>query len=453
MLLAIALAAMCLVVVATVVLPLMKGTRPAPERAEFDKAVYRDQLGELERDLARGLIDPGEAQSARLEIERRLLAADRADAPALRREAGSPGLAVALALVVPAAAALIYLGVGSPGVPDDPFAARQQERSAAAAGDHGDLEKTAAALEQRLKADPDNADQWLLLARSEAALQHWQKSTAAYQQALRLTQERPDVAASYGEMLVMAAGGIVTPDAQHAFDIAIAKDPGNAEARYYLALGEAQAGNAKTAIAAWQKLASEQPADSPLRAELQTRIAQAAREAGIAAPALAPPAAGPSAAQMAEAAKMTPEQRQMIRSMVAGLAAKLKADPGNLDGWLRLGRAYTVLGERDKAADAYDHAAKLKPQDATILLAEAEALLPERRIETPLPARAVELLKRAEALDPKQPAMLWYLGLAAVQQRDFTQASRYWQRLLALLPPDGDQHQAVAAALDAIKGK
>ena len=444
---------MCLVVMATVVLPLMKGTRPAPERAEFDRAVYRDQLRELERDAARGLIEPGEAASARLEIERRLLAADAAEAPVPRRDTGSPVLAVALALVLPAAAALIYLGIGAPGVPDEPYAARQQERARVAESDHGDLEKTVATLEQRLKADPGNAEEWLLLARSDAALSLWQKSDAAYRQALRLTQDRPDVAAGYGEMLVMAADGIVTPDAQHAFDTAIAKDPGNAEARYYLALGEAQAGRAATAIAAWQKLASEQPADSPLRAELQTRIAQSAREAGIAAPALAPPAPGPSAAQMQEAARMTPEQRQqMIRGMVEKLAAELQAEPDNVEGWLRLGRAYGVLGEPDKAADAYEHAAKLRPQDATILLAEAEALLPDRKIETPMPERAVRLLQRVETLDPKQPAALWYLGLAAAQQRNFAEASLYWQRLLALLP-EGDQHQAVAAALEAIKGK
>ncbi len=454
MLLAAALALMCLVVVATVVLPLMKAARPAVERAVFDRAVYRDQLSELERDAARGLIDAREAAAARLEIERRLLAADAPDTPPPDRGVGSPVLALMLALTLPAAAALIYLGLGAPGVPDQPYAAREQERARRAEGDHGDLAKTVAALEQRLKSDPGNADEWLLLARSDAALGLWQKSDAAYQQALRLTQDRPDVAASYGEMLVMAADGIVTPGAQRALDTVIAKDPGNAEARYYLALGEAQAGHATAAITAWQRLAAEQPADSPLRAELQARIVESAREAGIAAPALAPPASGPSAAQMADAAGMTPEARQqMIRGMVERLAGELQANPGDVEGWLRLGRAYGVLGERDKAADAFEHAAKLKPQDATILLAAAEALLPDRKIETPLPERAVRLLQRVDQLDPKQPAALWYLGLAATQQRNFAQASLYWKRLLALLPPDSDQHQAVAAALDAIKGK
>lgn len=80
-------------------------------------------------------------------------------------------------------------------------------------------------------------------------------------------------------------------------------------------------------------------------------------------------------------------------------------------------------------------------------------LLPDHRPDTPLPDRALGLLKRAEALDPKQPGALWYLGLAAVQHRDFATATDYWQRLLAVLPPEGEQHQAVAQAIEAIKGK
>ncbi|MGO8919803.1 MAG: tetratricopeptide repeat protein [Stellaceae bacterium] len=361
---------------------------------------------------------------------------------------------VLAALAVPAAAAALYLALGAPGVPDQPYAAREHERALAAEHDHGDMEKKAAALEQRLKANPDSADDWRLLARTEEALGLWQKSAEAYRQALRLTRDRPDVAAEYGEMLVMAADGIVTPEARAALATAIAGDPGNAAARYYLALGEAQEGHAATAIAAWQQLAAEQPADSPLRAELKTRIEEAARTAGLAVPELAAPAPGPSKAQQEAAARMTPEARQqMIRGMVEGLAAKLQADPGDAEGWLRLGRAYGVLGERDKSAEAYEHAAKLRPDDAQILLAEAEALLPDGKPETPLPERAVSLLKRVETLDPKQPAALWYLGLAAAQQRNFAEASRYWQRLLALLPPGGEQHQAVADAIEAIKSK
>ena len=454
MLLALALAAMTLVVIATVVLPLMRGARPAPERAQFDRAVFRDQLQELARDEARGLINAAEAATARLEIERRLLATDRRGADAPAASAGSPVLAIALALLVPAGAVLAYLWLGAPGVSDQPYAARGAERALAAAGGQADMEKAAATLEARVEANPGSDADWLLLARTEAALGHWQKSAEAFRQAMRLTQNRPDVAAAYGEMLVMAADGVVTPRAHDILATALARDPGNIEARYYLALGDAQAGHVQAAIAAWQKLAAEQPSDSPLRRELKARIDETAASAGIAAPALPPAAAGPSPEQMQEAAKMTPEAREaMIRGMVAKLAAQLQSAPGDLEGWLRLGRAYGVLGEHDKAADAYEHALRLKPDDPQILLAEAEALLPDDKPETPVPERVVSLLKRVDALDPEQPAALWYLGMAAAQQRHFADASRYWQRLLSLLPPQGEEHKAVAAALAAIKDK
>jgi cytochrome c-type biogenesis protein CcmH len=448
------LLAVALAVLATVVLPLLRGARPAPERGQFDRAVYRDQLQELERDVARGLIAAGEAAAARLEIEHRLLATEAPAATAPTRGAGSPALAIALTLVVPAAACLLYLALGAPGVPDQPYAQRAAERSRAAANGPDAVAKTIVTLKQRLNANPDSAADRLLLARSEAALAHWPESTQAFQQAMRLTKDRPDVAADYGETLVMAAQGIVTPQARELLGKALAGDPANKAARYYLALAEAQAGNAAAAIVGWQALAAAEPAGSELRAELEQRIGDAARTAGMPVPALAPPAAGPSQAQVADATTMTPADREkMIRDMVDGLAAKLAADPGDVEGWVKLGRAYGVLGERDEAVDAYEHADRLQPDDTRILLAEAELLVPRGLPQTPLPERLVALLRRVDALAARQPAALWYLGLAAVQQRDFATARGYWQRLLEVLPPDADQHQAVAAALDALRHK
>src|SRR6185437_7159009 len=133
---------------------------------------------------------------------------------------------------------------GQPGARRD---ARGPERALAAANGHTDLEKTAAALAERVKSTPDNDEDWLLLARTEAALGHWQKSADAYGAAMRLTHDRPDIAASYGEMLVAAAQGIVTPRAHDLFAAAVERDPGNVLARYYLALGAAQAGDAQAA--------------------------------------------------------------------------------------------------------------------------------------------------------------------------------------------------------------
>jgi len=453
MLLALAIAAVTLVVVATVVLPLMKGARAAPERASFDRAVYRDQLKELERDRARGLIDADQTAAARLEIERRLLAADARPEVATARRSGSPALAIALALLLPAAATGIYLALGAPGTPDEPYAGRGPERALAAAeGRHGDIAGALAALEKDLAANPDDAEKWLLLARSAATLGQWQKSATAYQKALVLTKSRPDVASAYGEMLVFAAEGIVTPRAQEAFTAALARNPKDMAARYYLALAEAQAGNAQAAIDGWQKLAAE-VADPELRDRLRARIADAASSAGMAAPALAAPA-GPSAEDRARAEKMTPAERQdMIRGMVDGLAAKLRSDPEDFEGWMKLARAYGVLDEHDKAADAYEQAARLKPEDPRIPLAEAEALIVDHAPQVPLPERAVALWRRVDMLDPQQPAALWYLGLAAAQQRRLAEASGYWQRLLPLLPADSDQHKMVAAAIAALKDK
>ena len=453
MLLALAIAAVTLVVVATVVLPLMKGARAAPERASFDRAVYLDQLKELERDRGRGLIDADQTAAARLEIERRLLAADAPPEAAAARRSGSPVLAIALALLLPAAAVGIYLALGAPGAPDEPYAGRGPERALAAAeGRQGNVAGVLAALEKDLATHPDDAEKWLLLARSAATLGQWQKSANAYQKALVLTKSRPDVASAYGEMLVFAAEGIVSPRAQEAFTAALARNPKDTAARYYLALAEAQAGNAQAAIDSWQKLAAD-VADPELRDRLRARIADAASSAGVAAPALAAPA-GPSAEDRARAAQMTPEERQqMIRGMVDGLAVKLKSDPEDFEGWMKLARAYSVLNERDKAADAYEQAARLKPEDPRIPLAEAEALIVDHAPQVPLPERAVALWRRVDTLDPQQPAALWYLGLAAAQQRRLAEASGYWQRLLPLLPADSDQHKMVAAAIAALEDK
>jgi cytochrome c-type biogenesis protein CcmH len=454
MLLAAALALVTIAVVAAVALPLMRAGRTEPERARIDRAVYRDQLKELARDRERGLIDDAAVAAARLEIERRLLTAESRDAAALRVSAASPMLAIALALALPVLAAFIYLGLGAPGVPDQPYASRAGERALATSG-HGDMEKTIATLEERLRGNPDRTEDWLLLARSAAALGQWQKSADAYRHAMRLTDgKRADIAAAYGEVLVAAADGVVTPAAREVLNGVIARDSGNAVARFFLALADAQAGNAEAAIAAWQKLAADEPADSPMRAELRTRIADAARTVGLPAPGLAPPRASPSAAELAKAADLPPEERQaMIRSMVEGLAAKLAQNPDDLEGWKRLGRAYGVLGERDKAVDAYEHAVRLKPDDPAILVAEAEVLMPDRSPQTPVPENVVALLRRVEAMDPKQPAALWYLGLAAAQRRRFSEARDYWQRLLAEMPPESDARQAIAAALTALKDK
>ncbi len=458
MLLPLALALVTAAVLVVVIGPLLRDAHAAPARAEFDRAVYRDQLKELERDRVRGLIGPAEAKTARLEIERRLLATDRTAAPASSMGVRSlPIVAGVLALAVAGGAGALYLTLGAPGVPDLPFASRSEPAEAPA-----DLAKTAADLERRVAAAPDDVEGWLLLGRTEAEQQDWQKSADAYRHAVTLAPDRTDVAAAYGEVLAIGADGIVTPAAHAVFTTLLAKDPANAVARYYLALADAQAGKTDAAIAAWQKLAAEAPADAPIRATLERRIAEAAQSAGIAAPKLAPPAApapsaavpGPDAAQVAAAAKLPPEQRAaMVKAMVERLAVQLQSTPDDLTGWLRLARAYGVMGERDKAADAYDHAATLDPKNVDIPRQEVDVLVAGQALEAPLSPRVIALLHRMETLSPDEPEALWYLGLAAAQAHQPDDATRYWQRLLATLPAAAPERKTVTAALDALKGK
>ena len=286
-------------------------------------------------------------------------------------------------------------------------------------------------------------------------LSDWDRAEDAYRHAIDLGQTSPDVLGDHAEIMVMQAGGTVTPAAEAAFQQVLKADPGSGIARYYLAIAAMQAGEPRKAIDGLQALLADMPADSPLRPQIGQKIAEAALAAGIPVPELAkgtPPASsGPDAKAVAEAANMTDEQRQaMIRGMVASLAAKQEANPSNLDGWLRLGRAYAVLHEPDKAADAYDKAAALKPDDVSIPLQEVRALLQDHAPTDKLPPRVIGLLKHVEATDPEQPLVLWYLGMAAAQDAHPDEARRYWSKLLTKLPPGSEDAKMIQSALDAL---
>jgi cytochrome c-type biogenesis protein CcmH len=476
MMLPFVLAALAFLTLLAVVSPLLRGSRGLLPRAQYDQAVYRDQLHELDRDIARGLLTDTEAQSARLEIQRRLLAAEAAPARETRLSR-SPALAAAVGLLVAGGSVGLYLWIGAPGIPDMPFASRNlgsgDMQDADGAPGHVDLQQAAAKLAAKLRANPADQDGWLLYGRTEAMLSQWNQAADAYHHAIDLGAKGADVFSGYGEMLVMQGQGIVTPAAHDAFLTALKDDPKNDVSRYYLALAAGQAGDAQKAIDMLQGLLADIPDDSPMRAEIGKRIAEAAKSAGLPMPELAkgtppesPPgspaespaaapsgAPGPDEAAMAAAAGMSEADRKtMISGMVAKLAAELQAKPDNLDGWMRLGRAYAVLGERDKASDAYEHAVSLRPSDVGIRLQAVQSLLLGLKPNDPLPPGAVTLLRQVQMVAPDQPEVLWYLGVVAARDAHPDEARRYWSRLLAKLPANGEDAKLVQTALDALKG-
>jgi cytochrome c-type biogenesis protein CcmH len=455
------LAGMTVVVLLAVLLPLLHGWRAPAERRQFDRAVYRAQLGELERDVGRGVIGGTDAQASRVEIERRLLAADAVSTATTTRLGSSRALAIASALIICGGAGMLYLWLGAPGVPDVPFAERHDTTPAKQEA-HVEMADAVKTLAARLKANPNDAQSWLFYARTEATLGNWAIAADAFQHAVALGQTSADVLSAYGEMQVLAADGIVGPPARTAFTSALQRDKTDVVARYYLALADAQAGESHRAITGWLDVAADLPDGSRMREAVQRRIADAANTAGIPVPPMpkgqpmAPPAASdatssPSSDQMADATNMPPAERdKMIRGMVTQLAAKMASTPDDVDGWMRLGRAYAVLGDTDKAVDAYDHAAKLRPADTEIPMQEVEALLSNRKPDDAIPARAVALLKQVAAVSPDRPEVLWYLGVVAARAGQRDEAKAEWQHLLTLLPPDSEDHKTVAEALQAI---
>ena len=279
--LALAILVTTLIVLALVLGPLLKPARAPATREAFDRAVYRDQLKELEREVARGAVAESEAATARLELQRRLLSAD-SDDKAPTAGARKPLLAAAIALAMVLIAGGLYLRLGSPGLPDDPYAGRQAEREQVA--------------------------------------------------------------------------------------------------------------------------------------QQQAQISQ-------------------------------------IRAMVAKLAGEMKQRPDDLEGWLRLGRSYAVLGQPDDAAAAFAEAEKLKPNDPAVLMAEAQSLMAGRPIAEAMTPQIVALLERIQAIDPDEPAVLWYLGLHAAQQGDFKTARADWGKVKDKMPPDSEEARTVGTALDAIKDR
>jgi cytochrome c-type biogenesis protein CcmH len=453
MLLPLLLAAAALVTLGLICLPLLRGTKAVADRGQFDRAVYRDQLQEVERDVTRGVLSPAEANSARLEIQRRLLGVTEDTPGRTARARRDPKLAIGIGVLLVCGAAGLYIQLGSPSLPDVPFASRSNNAGLPDAG-RVDIRTAAARLAEQLKTDPNNAQGWLLYARAESLLSDWQKAGDAYRRAIDLGATAPDVLASYGETLVLATGGIVPPAARDVFSKALAADPKNDVARYYVALADSQAGNFRRAIDSWLALAADIPEEAPMRQAIARQVADAARAVGITVPPLpkgAPPASGPTEEQMAAAAKLPQAQRnEMIRGMVAQLAARLQSQPGDVEGWLQLGRSYSVLRETDRAVDAYEHAVRLRPDDVGIKLLTFDAMVGGLQPSDPLPPEALALLRQVEAMRPDLPQVLWYLGLEAVRTGHPDDAKRNWTKLLGELPAGGAEAGLVRKALNAL---
>jgi cytochrome c-type biogenesis protein CcmH len=329
------------------------GRADRAQRGGSEVAVYKDQLAEVERDLATGLIAAPEAQAARVEIGRRLLAAASSKpAPDGRSSLKWRRAAAVLALVgLPLLAILVYVPLGSPRLHDFPLAQRDR-----APGMQQSLENMVTQVEQHLEKNPTDGRGWNVLAPVLERLGRYDEAVRAYRNSLTYNGESAERRSDLGEALLAAAGGVVTAEAKVEFERARALDAEEPKANYFLGLAAEQDGRKDDAAAIWRGVLAKAPPDAPWRALVQSSLARVG--GGIAAPAL-------SDDTIAAAKDVSEGDRgAMIRGMVERLASRLKQNGDDVDGWLRLVRAYLVMGERDKARGALSNAREAVANDA-----------------------------------------------------------------------------------------
>jgi cytochrome c-type biogenesis protein CcmH len=448
------LGAMTALAAALVAWPLLRPPRQQAGRRDYELRVYRAQLEEVARERERGLLGEREAAAAKLEVERRMLAADAAAHRGHDRGPTSGARwALALLIALPLLAGGLYWQLGRPDLPSVPFAGRAEERrlaeGEAGQGQLPSVETLIAQLEQRVAQSPNDLEARQRLGQAYALAGRHEDSVRAYRQALALDEGSARLHAALGEALVMANGGMVTPAAEQSFERALALDAADPRARFYRGLALLQAGDRRAAYDAWVALIESSPGDAPWLPELHRRVAALAGDLGLdPADVPAPPTARADTAPMEAAENMAPEERAaMIRDMVASLAARLEEQPGDLEGWRRLGRSYQVLGEPQKAADAYRRVAEALPDDLAAQQDYADALLAAAPDDQLVPA-AEQQMRRVLALDPQNPLALFYLGQVAAAAGDAATARTHWQRLLAQVPASAPERAQIQRLLD-----
>jgi cytochrome c-type biogenesis protein CcmH len=362
---------------------------PPPEEDAPDVAVYRDQLREVERDRARGTLDDTEAEAARAEISRRLLAADRARAGAAKRGGGNAALGMALAAATVVAVTLAtYLAIGVPGYGDLPLQARIEAietNRAARAGqeaaeaevpdriDESDPEVVALAQQLRdvLADRPDDLTGWRLAAQTEAGLGNFEAAWRAQDRVVLLLGDAVEAQdfSRLAELMILAAGGYVSPEAERALAETLRRDPTDGIARYYLGSMYAQGGRPDRAWPIWRRLIADSRPDAPWLPLIYDRIEQVSAAAGDPTPIdQLPTPRGPTQEDIDFAAEMTLEERQeMIAGMVQGLAARLASQGGPPEDWARLIVAYGVSGQIQAAANVYQEAKLVFADDPAAL--------------------------------------------------------------------------------------
>jgi cytochrome c-type biogenesis protein CcmH len=409
MMLWIILTLMTAAMAAYIAVPFLRPIDKVGAAQSSDLGIFRDQLAEVEREAAAGLIEPVAAESARTEIKRRMLAADKAAATA---SAARPLSALeyqfafrTVTVLTVLASAILYAYNGHPDMPsairmqntqlgpaastDLPAASPAMGAGAATA----DVDTAIAKLAARLQANPDDVQGWTMLGWSYLGTGKNAEAVTAYRKAIALDPKNATTKSGLSQALIRSADGKVTPEAMAVIDEVLAIDPKEPGARFDKGLAKLQSGNPKGAIDDWIAQLKDAAPDDKWPGELRQRVIETAKDNGIdvsgrlpavvAAASPAPAAAAPEKSVVMPTPGPTQadidagDQQTMIKGMVERLAAKLEANPKNVDGWIQLMRSRKVMGDMDNAKAALKKALTVFPgvnEESTKLKAAAGEL-------------------------------------------------------------------------------
>ena len=325
--------------------------RRTPLRRGSDVAVYRDQLDEIQRDRATGLIGEAEAEAARVEVSRRLIAAAdaaKSDEPVQETSTLLYRRVVAIAglILLPAGAFALYLMIGSPDLPGAPLASRAQT-----ANDTRNIQDMVAKVEDHLARIPNDGRAWEVLAPVYMRIGRYDDAARAWNNVIALNGSSAERQADFGEAMVAAANGVVTADAKAAFDRALALEKNNVMARFYMGMAADQDGRRAEAEKIWNDLLAGAPPNAPWIEVVRHALARNA------------PAGSSTSETAAGGAAAAPADHD-LNAMVDRLAERLKKDGSDVNGWLQLVRSYRVLGQTDKMQAALADARKALANDA-----------------------------------------------------------------------------------------
>ena len=464
-----------LICVILVIWPLLRQKEVLETNVDYNLKVYKDQLSEVDKDFQLGRVDSKELDAIKTEIQRRILTENVEVNQQNQSKKFTSTTYVIFTLVasflIPSAAIGIYANFGSPGHPDVPLSKRadlptpktvekttsqEKEPNEQQAG----IDNMITNLQEKLKVNPEDLQNWELLGRTLLIRKQYEAASDSLRQGVSIFPSSLELRATYAEALVLAAQGRISREALKQFKLVSKSIPKDPRVRYYLGLADYQQEKIELALQKWTTLLDETPQNAPWRKMLTSRIDQATKVLGIktsepkqklaanqksTAPSVNPanPSIlkkgfqGPTSEDIRAAQTLSKNDRQeMINNMVEGLAAKLKDNPNNLNGWLRLSQSYKVLGKLEKSKQALIMAANLAPTRIDIQLELARVLFPEGLPNVSATAEFKVAVERIRRQAPEHPEALYFGGLLAKTEGDNSSARKLWAKLLKKMDPN-----------------